>query len=112
MGVDIYMRWEGFGKETKDNPNYKNQITGYQDNGKCGYLRIAYSYPNYQEAVKPFFWDWDKDFYFDDESIKKFIEIINSLDEDESFKKEMLDFAELGKKLNKEGKKPFVQISY
>jgi hypothetical protein len=28
------------------------------------------------------------------------------------FKKELLDFAELGRKLNKQGKKPKVHISY
>jgi len=113
MGVDIYMRWERFGEEKMSNPNYKNQITGYQDNGKAGYLRISYGCNNYNEAISPFFWNWDLKKNFTNEVIKKFEEIINNLsNKEKDFKKELLDFAELGKKLNKDGKKPKIFISY
>jgi hypothetical protein len=113
MGVDCYLRWDGFGKEDLTNSNYKSQITGYQDNGKCGYLRVSYGYDNYKEATSPFFWDWNEDIDFNEKIIKKFIEIVNALsDKEKRFKKELLNFAEFGRKLNKQGKKPKVHISY
>lgn len=105
------MRWEGFGEENMSNPNYRSQITGYEDNGKAGYLRIAYGCLNYDEAVSPFFWgDWGKDKRFDEQTIKRFLEIVSKFKEIN--KKEYLDFAELGRELNKAGKKPFIKISY
>jgi hypothetical protein len=107
------MRWEGFGKDELSNPNYRNQITGYQDNGKAGYLRVSYGHNNYEEAISPFFWNWDLKKSFTNEVIKKFEEVVNNLsDKEKNFKKELLAFAELGKKLNKQGKKPRVIISY
>lgn len=110
MGVDIYLRWEGFGEEKMDNPNYANQITGYQDSGKAGYLRISYGDKNYEELSSPFFWSWNLKKCFTKECIKKFEEIVNEMKV--ANKKEYLDFAELGKKLNKERKNPKVIISY
>ena len=110
MGVDVYMKWDGFGERETGNPNYDAQITGFQDNGKAGYLRISYSHKNYEEAVSPFFWEWEKDIKFTIEVIKEFIEIVNAMQNED--KQEYLDFAELGMKLNKEGKNPKVHISY
>jgi hypothetical protein len=113
MGVDVYMRWKGFGKQDMTNPNYNKQITGYQDRGKAGYLRISYSYFNYKEATSPFFWNWEKDILFTEKIIKKFIELVKNMKgENEEYKKECLDFAELGRKLNRQDKKPKVHISY
>lgn len=106
----MYMSWDGFGEHEAGNPNYDNQITGYRDNGKSGYLRIAYSYGNYEEAVSPFFWKWEKDKRFTYDVIRQFLVIVNGMQKEA--KKEYLDFAELGIKLNKAGKNPVVHISY
>jgi len=106
------MRYDNFGEEDLSNPNYKAQITGFADNGKAGYLRVSYGYSNYEEAVSPFFWDWDKDFEFTNEAIEEFERIVKKMKEKKEWKQEYLDFAEFGKKLNKEGKHPKVHISY
>jgi hypothetical protein len=112
MGIDIYLRWSGFGIEKLTNPNYKKQITGFADNGKDGYLRIAYSDPNYEAVSNILFWDWDKNVIFTNSIIKKFIELINNSEMEEERKKEWLDFAEFGKKLNSQHKLPKIHISY
>jgi hypothetical protein len=113
MGVDVYMTWKGFGKRNKGNPNYDKQITGFQDNGKAGYLRVSYGYNNYEEATSPFFWDWDKKILFTNQIIKIFEDKVRKMSEKETeFKKELLAFARLGRKLNKQGKRPKVYISY
>lgn len=115
MGVDVYMRWEGFGKEELTNPNYKSQITGYQDNGKAGYLRVSYGCDKktYEILTSAFFWDWKKDIKFTIKVIEEFEEIVKKFpDRLKNDKKEWLDFAEFGRKLNKENKKPKVHISY
>lgn len=56
MGIDVYMRWDGFGKEDRRNPNYKNQMTGFAPTGKHGYLRGAYF--GGQSDVIRFLFDW------------------------------------------------------
>ena len=113
MGVDIYMRWKGFGNEDMDNPNYKRQIIGYKDVGKFGYLRISYSNPDYDTLIKPLFWDWAKDKRFNKKTIKKFEELSKEIPKKLQYKKkEWLDFAEFGRKLNDEGKLPYISISY
>lgn len=113
MGVDVYMRWDGFGEEKEGNPNYDKQITGYQENRKDGYLRMGYGYDKYEEVCLAWCWDWEKDSPFTPELIKEFVTKVKELkDIDESFIKEMLDFAEFGKRLNKEGKNPKIHTSY
>lgn len=109
----MYLEWEGFGEREKGNPNYDNQITGFATAGKYGYLRIAYSNPDYELLSECLFWDWDKNVDFTPAMINRFEEHIKvlpkKLAED---KKEWLEFVELGKKLIKQGKKPKVHISY
>jgi hypothetical protein len=112
MGIDVYMRWSGFGIENSSNPNYEKQITGYVDSGKYGYLRIAYSDPDYIAVSSLLFWDWDKDVLFTNAIIKKFIGLVNESEMEEERKREWLDFAEFGKKLNSQHKLPKVSISY
>ena len=113
MGVDVYMRWDGFGKEELGNPNYDKQITGYQENGKEGYLRMSYGYELYGIVCESWCWDWDKEDAFTVELIEMFVMKVKNLKGiDKSFIREMLDFAELGKKLNKEGKNPKIHTSY
>lgn len=113
MGVDVYMRWEGFGEEKKGNPNYDKQITGYQNNGKDGYLRMSYGYDKYEIVCQAWCWDWEKDTAFTPELIKEFIIKVNQLKGiEEDFIEEMLDFARLGKRLNKEDKNPKILTSY
>jgi hypothetical protein len=113
MGVDVYMDWDGFGKQESGNPNYDAQITGWKPKGKAGYLRISYSYINYKEATSPFYWDWENDIDFTLEVIEKFEKLVKEMSgESEQEKKEYMDFAKLGRRLNKEGKNPKVHISY
>jgi hypothetical protein len=101
------MRWVGFGKEGRGNPNYDNQITGYQDNGKAGYLRVGYGSDDFDMWVSPFHWNWEKDIAFTNKIIDEFVRIVKQKIPKE-YQKEYLDFAELGRKLNEQGKKPRV----
>ena len=89
-------------------------MTGYIDNGKAGYLRVSYGCDRkiYDILTSPFFWNWDKKIDFTDEIIKKFEKIVNKFPKKFKEKKEWLDFAEFGRKLNKKGKKPKVHISF
>jgi hypothetical protein len=113
MGVDVYMEWDEFGEREKGNPNYDNQITGFATAGQYGYLRIAYSNSYYEQLSECLFWDWDKDIEFNSARINRFEELVKVLPEIlKEEKVEWLKFAELGRKLNKEGKKPKIHISY
>jgi len=114
MGVDIYMSWDGFGIRETSNPNFKKQITGYKDTGKYGYLRIAYSVPYYDIFSQCLCWDWDKKVEFTEELIKEFEKKVKELkgEDLQNKKKQWLDFAKLGKKLNKQNKHPTIYVSY
>jgi len=114
MGVDVYMTWDGFGERKTSNPNYAKQITGFISVGRFGYLRLAYSNNKYQEISDCFCWNWDMNTLFTEKLIKEFLEKTESLDEKEfsELKKEFRDFAELGRKLNKQNRCPRIHTSY
>jgi len=113
MGVDIYMSWDDFGEEKEGNPNYDNQITGYIQAGKYGYLRVAYSNNYYDFLTDCFDWSWDDKVELTKELIIKFeikVDKFPMMLKEE--KKEWLAFAQLAKDKIKEDKHPKVYISY
>ena len=116
MGVDVYMSWKGFGRRTMTNPNYKNQITGFADEGKYGYLRIAYSDPYYSILSHCLCWDWDAIVVLTEKLLKEFEGRVRVLPQHEDYlinkKTNWLEFPKLARKLIKQGKMPRVSISY
>ncbi|MEK6878541.1 MAG: hypothetical protein AABY22_02985 [Nanoarchaeota archaeon] len=126
MGLDIYLRWTDFGKEEMSNPNYANQMKGYDITiGKNGYLRGAYNGHIGLQAINILFSgiDMTKDWIVDIELLKKNLEILeNGLFK--TNKKEFYsangkdleiqsyrDFVKLAEKLIKQKKKVLVHFS-
>ena len=117
MGVDIYLKWNGQTEE-----EHGQQITGFSiASGHTGYLRTAYGGEFCDWFHSIFKGNWDKEKYtlnFEKEwenTVKPFL--AEKLEESDDITKmwqiaSIINFFALGVNKQKEGKKPWLYISY